>query len=159
MRVDVGLLGEHTATSGKKRVSRILATVGLAIGLLIGSATPATASWEWWDWTFYGGSAFYSGSTIGQQGGYYLLDPPRVGRSTIGFGHVCDWQAAVQFWTNGYWYPYDYSSYHHGCWYFWRWADFWQWDDTWVPSNTYTHGWWTDWDTGGWRNVAAGWVS
>ena len=158
----VRITTKWSKTYACKRFKRRFAVLLVSLVGVVSLAAPANAgvAFSWWNWAFYGGQAHYSAPFTNYSNGMISLDTPRVGRGKVAWDTVCDYQAAIQFYVNGYWYGYDYSSFHSGCTWLGGFFDFWGWQNTTVPSGgTYTHGWWQDVDTGGWKLVGNGWVN
>ena len=143
---------------------------GLVAGLLVAVLiwpTPAEASYmDWWNWNFYQGNAhylnvFYDIYVPGYGSMREFNGAPEVHRSMYDiWASVCDRQAAIQFYLQptNYWYPYDYSSFRSGCKLGTDMFYFPGWDGMRVPTQTYTHAWWVDANTNGFKLVANGWI-
>ena len=143
----------------RARTLGVSAAAGILASVL--PAAPA-AAWNFRNYSFYGGAAEYFAETQAESNGMRSIKmAPRVNRSMYytWSPNVCDYTAAIQFYMNGYWYPYTYSSTRWGCSWGFGYFDFHGWSGAWYPANqTYTHGWWVDSNTGGWRLVGNGWV-
>lgn len=129
--------------------------------MLASSVVPAGA-WSFYEDFFYGGNAEWHAQTETVDGGQRTYSTPRVQRTKWGYGQVCDYQAAVDFWINDYFYDIDYSSFHSGCSFSLAFFDFNGWVDTFFPGpdQSYTWAWWYDTDTGGqFQEINEGWIN
>ncbi|MFW2383218.1 MAG: hypothetical protein ACN4GZ_15810 [Acidimicrobiales bacterium] len=140
----------------------------IAFLVLFASAKPVAAGYnDWWNWAFYDGYGYYRIDTHNIAGNPALREfknpGPQVSRAKYGapLVHVCDRQAAIQFYLqpSNYWYSYDYSAFRSGCKVTGDAFNFPVWIGLRVSHPTYTHAWWVDADTNGFKLLENGWMS
>ncbi len=143
---------------------------GLVAGILVAALalpTPALASFmDWYNWNFYQGTAHYMNDFYNISTSYGEMrefkTAPYVARSMYEpWSHVCDRQAAIQFYLQqtNYWYAYDYSAYRSGCKLGTDNFSFWVWYRMRLTMPAYTHAWWVDTNTGGnFKLIRGGWI-